>query len=504
MVETANNIWADGPSEDPYEPDKRQIREWGTWVEGSITAFLASGGKVYATRAALYADLSQTANTMAWVISDPTAAYNGIYRKNGAANSGSWTRLGDLPYSFIVATDVGAGTPNAIQATTSIPVSQSALIILNVFESNAGTPVTVSFNGGSPLTVKTNSGNDVLAGGLIAGMQLLGVISGSTFRLVSDQVSSAIIAAAEDAADRAEAAAAEAADWADLAKNNFVQNSFTGDGTTTDFPLSVDPGSANNMFVNVGGVSQPISAYTLEHVGSDAYLRISGEPVPDDVEIDVRFGNKVTVGTPSDGSITTAKLGADSVTAAKMSAADAVAIRAKIGAAASGTAITNTQMPTGSVVDSASATPYVANASLTAVIPRDDVAPPQISEGTEILSVSITPKSATNKLRCRFKGQVSRSAAGTVVAAIFATGTTISGTAADARRAVGVTVVSADQAFMADMEVEFVPGITTAVTVSVRVGPDAVAGFARLNGSSVGRLFGGSSAATLVVEEIKA
>ncbi|WP_165410044.1 hypothetical protein [Rhizobium ruizarguesonis] len=503
MVETANNIWADGPSADPYEPDKRQIREWGTWVEGSITAFLASGGKVYATRAALYADLSQTANSMAWVISDPTAAYNGIYRKNGAANSGSWTRLGDLPYSFIVATDVGAGTPNAIQATTSIPVSQSALIILNVFEANAGSPVTVSFNGGSPLTVKTNSGNDVVAGGLIAGMQLLGVISGSTFRLVSDQVSSAIIAAAEAAATRAETAADEAADWADLAKNNFVQNSFTGDGTTTDFLLSVDPGSANNMFVDVGGVWQPISAYTLQHISGDPYLRISGEPVPDDVEIDVRFGNKITVGTPADGSITTAKLGADSVTAAKMSAADAANIRTKIGAAASGTPITNALMPTGSIVDSVAATPYAANATLSAVIPRDDTAP-QISEGTEILTVIITPKSTTNKLRCRFKGQFSRSAAGTVIAAIFATGTSIGGTAADARRAVGVTVPSTDQCFMADMEVEFVPGITTAVTLSVRVGPDAVAGYARLNGTSLGRLLGGSSAATLVVEEIKA
>lgn len=502
MVETANNIWADGPSAGPYEPDKRQIREWGTWVEGSITAFLASGGKVYATRAALYADLSQTANSMAWVISDPTAAYNGIYRKNGAANSGSWTRLGDLPYSFIVATDVGAGTPNAIQATTSIPVSQSALIILNVFEANTGSPVTVSFNGGSPLTVKTNSGNDVVAGGLIAGMQLLGVISGSTFRLVSDQVSSAIIAAAEAAATRAETAADEAADWADLAKNNFVQNSFTGDGTTTDFLLSVDPGSANNMFVDVGGVWQPISAYTLQHISGDPYLRISGEPVPDDVEIDVRFGNKITVGTPSDGSITTAKLGADSVTAAKLSAADAVAIRAKIGAAASGTAITNAQMPTGSIVDSVSVS-YAANASLTAVIPRDDTKP-QISEGTEILTVTITPKSSTNKLRCRFSGQFSRSAAGTVIAAVFATGTSISGTPADARDAVGVTVPSTDQCFMAGVEVDFVPGITTAVTISVRAGPDAVAGYARLNGTSLGRLLGGGSVATLVVEEIKA
>lgn len=502
MVETANNIWADGPSAAPYEPDKRQIREWGTWVEGSITAFLASGGKVYATRAALYADLSQTANSMAWVISDPTAAYNGIYRKNGAANSGSWTRLGDLPYSFIVATDVGAGTPNAIQATTSIPVSQSALIILNVFEANTGSPVTVSFNGGSPLTVKTNSGNDVVAGGLIAGMQLLGVVSGSTFRLVSDQVSSAIIAAAEDAATRAETAADEAADWSNLAKNNYVQNPFMGDGTTTDFLLSVDPGSANNMFVFVGGVEQDISDYTLQHSGGNAYLQILSPPVPAGVKVDVRFGNKITVGTPSDGSITTAKLGGDAVTAAKLSAADAANIRTKIGVPGVGDAITNAQMPAGSVVDSAVAS-YSANANLSTQIPRDDTIP-QVSEGTQILSLTITPKSSTNKLRCRFRGQVSKSSAGNVTSAIFASGTGISGTPADARAADFVTIDTADYGRQTGAEFEFVPATTNTVTISVRVGPDSTGGNVRLNGTTVTRIFGGVGAATLVVEEIKA
>jgi hypothetical protein len=210
MVETANNIWADGPGGSPYEPDKAQIRAWGTWVESTISSFLATGGKIYGSRAALYADLTQTANTMAWVLGDPTPAFNGIYQKIGAANSGSWSRRGDLPYSFIIATDAGAGAPDAIQATTSIPVSQSALIIVGVYEANAASPVTISFNGGSPLTIKTNSGNDVSPGGLIAGMQLLGVISGSTFRLVSDQVSNAIVAAAEAAQAAAEQAAIDA------------------------------------------------------------------------------------------------------------------------------------------------------------------------------------------------------------------------------------------------------------------------------------------------------
>lgn len=210
MPESAVVIWADGPATDPYEPDKAQIRAWGTWVENTITSFLATGGKIYGTRAALYADLTQSANTMAWVLGDPAPAFNGIYQKLGAANTGSWARRGDLPYSFIVATDAGAGTPNAIQATTSIPVSQSALIMMGVFEATDASPVTIAFNGGSPLTIKTNAGNDVAPGGLIAGMQILGIVSGSTFRLVSDQVSNAVVAAAEAAQAAAEQAAVDA------------------------------------------------------------------------------------------------------------------------------------------------------------------------------------------------------------------------------------------------------------------------------------------------------
>ncbi|WP_164850776.1 hypothetical protein [Sinorhizobium meliloti] len=104
-----------------------------------------------------------------------------------------------------------AGTANAIQATTSLPVSGSALIWMNVFEANTASPVTVSFNGGTALTIKTNSGNDVAVGGLTTGMIVLGIVSGSTFRLVSDQASSAIIAQAEAAQAAAAASAAAAA-----------------------------------------------------------------------------------------------------------------------------------------------------------------------------------------------------------------------------------------------------------------------------------------------------
>ncbi|MCA1365916.1 hypothetical protein I6F15_00635 [Bradyrhizobium sp. BRP14] len=203
----AETVYADGPFGSPLQPSKPEIRSLLAQYEAAIDAYSSGAGSIAKpTRALLFADLAHTADKTAWVYADSTVAYNGIYRKSGASGAGSWSLILPLPFSFIIASDVGAGTPNAIQATTSIPVSGSALVWMNIFEANTASPVTVSFNGGSALTIKTNSGNDITAGGLTAGMIVMGIVSGSTFRLVSDQASAAIVAAAEAAADRAEAA----------------------------------------------------------------------------------------------------------------------------------------------------------------------------------------------------------------------------------------------------------------------------------------------------------
>lgn len=211
---SARTVWrnyvTDGvPSSGNHPVKKSECRNWGTAVETAIDAYSSGAGSIAkSTRALLYADLAHVADVMAWVYADSTAAYNGIYRKSGASGTGSWTRILDLPYDVIIATDAGAGSANAIVATSSLPISESALILLNVFEANTASPVTVAFNGGSVLTIKTAAGNNVAVGGLVAGMALLGKITGSTFRMVSDQASAAIQAAAEAAQVAAEAAAA--------------------------------------------------------------------------------------------------------------------------------------------------------------------------------------------------------------------------------------------------------------------------------------------------------
>ncbi|MCC2612632.1 tail fiber domain-containing protein [Neorhizobium petrolearium] len=239
MVELAATIWADGPSSMPQEPPKFLIRQWGAWVEGIINAITSNSGLAYVFKSTMESDLSPAVNSMAWVIGDPVAENNGVYKKLGASGTGSWLRISDLPFGFIIADDAGAGSPDAIQATTPIPVSSSALVWLEVADTNTGSPVTISFNGASPLTIKTNSGGDVAAGGLTAGMTVLGIASGSTFRLLSDQTSAGVLAAAEGFANAALAAA----------NAGFVFN------TETDFTSASIPAGLN--FVRTAGYYAP-------------------------------------------------------------------------------------------------------------------------------------------------------------------------------------------------------------------------------------------------------
>lgn len=214
MVQLANTVWRDFvtdgvPASGSWKPQKKDARQWGTWLEGIVTAFTSNGGLIYISLAAMNADLAHGANSSAWVVGDATVANNGIYQKLGASGAGSWSRVADLPYSFIKATDAGAGTANAIIATTAIPLpanDAATLIALNITTNNTSA-ATVAFNGGSPLTIKTNNGNDVAADYLVAGAIVAGYVSGSTFRLISDVASAADRAAAEAAAAAAAASA---------------------------------------------------------------------------------------------------------------------------------------------------------------------------------------------------------------------------------------------------------------------------------------------------------
>jgi hypothetical protein len=154
---------------------------------------------------------SPAAGAMAWVIGDATVANNGVYENTGTSGSPTWDRRGPLPFAYINAINVGAGTANAIQVTTAIPIPTedgAAEILVPIVSANTSATVTLAINGESPLPVKTQSGGNPSIGGLTGFMKVIKL--SSTWRMMTDQASAAIQSAAEAAADRAEAAADDA------------------------------------------------------------------------------------------------------------------------------------------------------------------------------------------------------------------------------------------------------------------------------------------------------
>ncbi|WP_412032796.1 hypothetical protein ACLIR7_09625 [Nitratireductor aquimarinus] len=194
----------------PRQVINHDAQVWSTEVERIIQVALEGGDLlVYGSLSALNADLDHPAHTGAILIGE-SIADDGLYMKQGASGSGSWVKIGNVPgQGFVKATNAGVGTANAIAATTPVAVNETQLILLPITAANTASPVTVAFNDGAALTVKTVSGNDVAAGGLPAGSVMLGVVQGGDFRLLSDQASAGIQAAAEAAQVAAEAALAE-------------------------------------------------------------------------------------------------------------------------------------------------------------------------------------------------------------------------------------------------------------------------------------------------------
>lgn len=139
---------------------------------------------------------------------------------------------------------------------------------------------------------------------------------------------------------------------------------------------------------------------------------------------------------------------------------------------------------------------YSANTDLTTSIPYDDTIP-QVTEGTQILSATITPKTTTNRVRARIiiAGAQSATANTYMGVALFRNG------ASDAIAAKAVHLVANSQgSHEAVLEFEHVPASTSLQTYTVRVGLNV--GTLRLNGTASGRIYGGVQVCTMILEEI--
>lgn len=149
----------------------------------------------------------------------------------------------------------------------------------------------------------------------------------------------------------------------------------------------------------------------------------------------------------------------------------------------------------GKLVQRVEATPFTTYASdASGSLPIDDTIP-QKGEGGAYCSVSITPKSSTNRLVIKGIAQVGGNGANTI-------GVTLVDTAInDCLAAVAVTIPSANYQASIPIEHEMEAGSTSARTYQLRIGAAAGVTFF-VNGATTARLLGGKMGCRLWVEEI--
>ena len=95
-----------------------------------------------------------------------------------------------------------------------------------------------------------------------------------------------------------------------LGATNVNVDVFSGNGSTTAFTLASDPSTKNNTAVYISGVYQQKSTYSL----STTTLTFSTAPPTGTSNIEVAYSTPLAIGTPSDGTVTPAKMSTGSPT----------------------------------------------------------------------------------------------------------------------------------------------------------------------------------------------
>ncbi len=158
--------------------------------------------------------------------------------------------------------------------------------------------------------------------------------------------------------------------------------------------------------------------------------------------------------------------------------------------------ITPTMLPAGSVLQTVGAE-YTSTSNIIGQIPADGTTP-LVGEGAQILSASITPSSATNKILVRFSAFGGRGSDALVVVSTMWCGSTLINVCGAYQTSAATAVVPLN------MQVLHSPASTSAQTYTIRVGGSSAD--IALNGNTTTALFGTGAQpkATLTLQEIKA
>lgn len=135
-----------------------------------------------------------------------------------------------------------------------------------------------------------------------------------------------------------------------------------------------------------------------------------------------------------------------------------------------------------------------ASATGTTLIPADDTEP-QITEGTQFMTLAVTPTSATNTLEISVVVNIAFSTGGYVAVALFQDST------ANALATVATFIEGSNRIVTMAFTHIMTAGTTSETTFRVRAGAD-VAGTVTFNGYGGSRRYGGTMASSIAVSEI--
>lgn len=347
------------------------------------------------------------------------------------------------------AADTGSANAYAVAPVPALSAYAAGQVVI-LKPANAVTGAsTINVNALGAKAVKTQDGSDLGANAMLANGVFILVYDGTNFILTNPATAGNYLLA------RGTAVAAASTTDIGAANSDFVEIS----GTTTITALGTSAGR-NHVWVKFQ------SALTLTHHATSLIL-------------------------PTGASITTAA--GDVAEFVRISGGNWQCLGYHPASGKQIAAIARADLPAGAVIQVAAAS-YASNSDLSVTIPNDDSIP-QNTEGSEILTVSITPTSAASTIEIEFRGMGAASGSANLIAALFRD-SGANALAASAGVAGSVTLPGP-----VGLTYQESAGSTSARTYKIRVG--ASTGTCRLNGTTSARLYGGASAATLTVREIR-
>jgi len=228
------------------------------------------------------ASVNTAATNIAAIIDAPnqaTAAANSATAAAASAAAGMYSAVQDKSANYtVVAGDAG----DLIRVTTTSGAITITLPTISTVGDGFKVAIVKWTSDGNAVSVVRSSTN---------------TINGATSYNLGNQYSSATFVAD-----------LETGQWfavaSGLGVSNVAVDAFSGNNSTTAFTLSGDPGSENNTQVYVSGVYQEKDTYSV----SGTTLTFSTAPPTGTSNIEVVWTAPLAIGTPSDGTVTTAKL----------------------------------------------------------------------------------------------------------------------------------------------------------------------------------------------------